>query len=150
MKLLEILNKKFTDLSVNEDSEDWYSVDAKIGDRIINFDAQRIVERISGVEHSWEVDFSEASKPSANGVSKHTYALTKSGNEFEVFAFIKQCMEEFIKKHNPKIIKFTADKEGSVSRASVYERLLKKFLKGYSIKINDDGSRQVKFTLEKQ
>jgi hypothetical protein len=148
MKLFEILDKKFTELEVNEDNEDQYSVTSKIGNREINFDAQRWT---NDEYNYWEVDFSEVVKMSSDPKARkgHTYALTKSGNEFEVFAFIKQCMEQFIQKHKPNMIKFTADKEGSVNRASVYERLLKKFLKGYSIKINDDGSRQVKFTLEK-
>ena len=144
MKLFEILTKKFTDLEVNEDNEDQYNVTANVGNRNINFDAQRWTDE----EFSyWEVDFSE--EKMTDGKLRNTYALTKAGKEFDVFAFIKQCMEQFIQKHHPNMIKFTADKEGSESRASVYERLLKKFLKGYSIMITDDGSRQVKFTLKK-
>lgn len=149
MILLEILTKKFTNLEVNEDSALSYDVDAKIGNRKINFTASRWAENEG--PSLWEVEFSEEIPPVVPGVTRthHTYEITKSGKEFEVFAFVKQCMEHVINKHKPKFIKFTADKAGSISRASIYERLLKKFLKGYSIKVMDDGSRQVKFTLEK-
>ena len=144
MILQELLNTKFTDIKIIHDNEDEYDVEAKIGERKILFTASNFVTN----DTIWEVDFSEETTGD-DEYKRHTYALTKSGKEFAVFAFIKQCLEQLITKRRPETIKFTADKIGSENRASVYEKMIKRFAKGYTLKVNDDGSRQVKFTLEK-
>jgi hypothetical protein len=150
MKLLEILNTKFTDAKVSVDNDEEYEVSAKIGDRVIRFGAEKYPTHTQFELYPdlWEIAFSE--EDDGDELNHKKYDLTKSGKEFEVFAFIKQCMEHLIEKRKPGTIKFTADKIGSEGRADVYEKMLKKFLKGYKITKMDDGSRQVKFTLEKQ
>jgi len=68
-------------------------------------------------------------------------------------------MEHLISKHHPGAIRFTADKvKGTIKRAEVYERLLKRFLKGYTISKQEVGIRHarvsgdstIEFTLEKK
>jgi len=144
MKLFEILNKNFIDLEVIEDSELTYEVETKIGDRVINFTGSKWKSKIVGEPAYWSIEFSESSP----GKSGHNYTLTKSGKEFEVFAFIKQCFEHMIKKHHPEVIKFTADKSNNEGRAALYEKMLKKFLTGYKMTVNQHD-KEVKFTLEK-
>lgn len=146
MKLLEILDKKITNFEVH-DEEDSHGgnvlqIAAKIGDRKIQFHGESVLH---DKKTHWEINFSEEKAD-----KKHTYELTGSGNEFAVFAFIKQCMEILINKHHPDTIYFTADKADGESRAKLYEKLLRKNLKGYNLRVNDDGSRQIKFILEKK
>jgi hypothetical protein len=148
MILKELLDTKFTNFKVIHDNEDEYDVEAKIGKRRIQFTAARF-KMLGTSDFVWTVDFSEKGGGDDGEYDRHTFALTGSGKEFAVFAFIKQCLEQLIEKHTPRMIKFTADKVGAENRATVYEKMLKRFLKGYSIRIMDDGSRQVKFTLEK-
>jgi hypothetical protein len=143
MKLFEILSKKITDFEVLNDSTLEYEAQAKIGDRVIRFLGARMSKEPG--QDLWHVEFSE-DLPSG----RHTYELTKSGKEFDVFSFIAQCFEEMIKKRHPQTIRFTADKTSGSDRASLYEKMIKKYLKGYKLKVMDDGSRQVKFTLEKE
>jgi hypothetical protein len=143
MILQEILNKKITDFEVDEDI-DYLDVTAKIGNREIRFYADSPKMKIDN-KQIVEIEFSEQ-RPGA----KSTYELTRSGNEFQVFAFIKQAIEMMLKKWNPDVIKFTADKADQSNRSGVYEKLVKKYLKGYELTKNDDGSRQVKFWLEKR
>lgn len=146
MRLLEILDKKITNFEVH-DEEDSHGgnvlqITAKIGDRKIQFYGD---SNIDDKKSYWDIGFTEEKSD-----KRHTYELTGSGNEFAVFAFIKQCMEILIDKHHPDIIHFTADKTSGSNRAKLYEKLLRKNLKGYNLRVSDDGSRQVKFILEKK
>jgi ABC-type Fe3+-hydroxamate transport system substrate-binding protein len=61
---------------------------------------------------------------------------------------VKQSMEMLIKKYKPDVIIFTAGKEDK-SRASLYQRMLKKFLKWYSIESYDKNKYQIQFKLER-
>jgi len=115
MKLNEILNSK-ADIEVYVNQAAMFVTKAAIGKRTIEFHAYKFKE-------VWSIEFNE------NG---HTFDLTKSGNEFEVFAMIKKSMEMLIQEHDPKEMKFSANKKDK-SRASAYEKLLKRFIpKGYS------------------
>jgi hypothetical protein len=150
MNLYEILDKKF-DFKVLEDSSNVYEVETKIGDRIIQFTAEHW--NTPENKHRWDVEFSEEVTRMVGKVQtvNRTHKLTRSGKEFEVFAFIKQCMENLIEKHHPDVIKFSADKESSKeNRASLYQKMIKRFAKGYKVStVKMDDNSQVKFTLEK-
>lgn len=141
MILQELLDTKISDFSVMTDNDHEYDVEAKIGDRIISFGASKSGEK-------WSVAFLEKKNFALNF---QTFDITGSGKEFEVFSFVKQCIERLIAKHHPEVIKFSADKSNK-SRAGVYEKLLKRFLKGYTFakkEIKIHGSPATEFTLEK-
>lgn len=142
MILQELLDTRFTDFKVNEDNASEYDAEAKIGDRTISFLATKendLVDDDLKRRTMWLVEFSEQKEGPAKFASQgtrtyHTYKLTGSGKEFAVFAFVKQCMEKLIEKHHPEIIKFTAEKEDGGNRAEVYEKMIKRFAKGYELK----------------
>jgi len=149
MILNEILDTKFTNFKEDYNQDDRvYETEAKIGDRTIHFYTDWT--KFEDGKILSEIEFSETS-PSKNG-GKRTYQLTGSGNEFAVFAFIKQSIQGLIKNVNPDIIKFNALKTEDVGegRARLYKKLFKRELKGYEMKVMDDGTKQVKFTLEKK
>lgn len=156
MILAELLNTKFTDVKVVIDEDDEYEVNAKIGERVIKFGSwkqkSKIVDDVK--KNIWNVAFSEQSDLIHDEFRTTKFDLTGSGYEFQVFSFIKQCMEKMIAKHHPDIIKFTTEKvKGEEKRAAVYEKMLKKFLKGYSFtkkEIMLYGDPITMFTLEKK
>ncbi len=77
---------------------------------------------------------------------RRVHHLTNSGNEFEVFAFIKQCLQMLIDKKKPKEILFSSSKSEE-NRTSLYSKLIKK-LPGYNVEIDhEDSDTQVKFKL---
>jgi len=136
MNLQELLNtSKFTDFKVTADSPQEYGASAKIGDRTINFGAAK--ERVPfEEEYFWEIDFTEE-----NADKHQSHEKTGSGREFEVFAFIKKCLENLIKKHDPYMLKFSAVKrDAGDARAKLYERMIKNYLTGYKLdKIEGDS-----------
>lgn len=147
MKLLEILDSKIKNFTAHyeDDNPDAITMDvyAKIGNRKINFYGESSLKKDKSF---WEVHFAEED---LDDPSTRTHKLTKSGNEFEVFSFIKQCMEIMIDKYDPDIIYFTAEKEEGSNRAKLYEKLLRKNLVGYDIHIVTAAGK-VKFVLEKK
>lgn len=145
MKLFELLSTKFTDFKVLVDNTYTYEVIAKIGTREIQFSAWNSTFSQDHYANDWEIEFIE--KKDNN---KHTYELTKSGNEFVVFSFIKQCLEYFIKKHKPNFIRFNVIKTDEINnRSDLYQKLIIKNLTGYKLNVNNDGTKQIKFTLER-
>lgn len=157
MILNEILNTKFTDFKEDHDEKNnFYETEAKIGDRTIHFYADWFHFKQDGGKKYAEIEFSESKEDTfhANGrtASRRTYKLTGSGNEFAVFAFIKQSIMQFIKLEDPDVIKFTSLKgeEAGANRSRLYLRLFKRELANFEIKKTDDGTKQIKFTLEKR
>lgn len=128
MKLNEILNKK-VDYEVIYDGNDSFETSAKIGNRLIKFyaskegDSDEDTGAILG--NNWSIFFLERSEKTYSSQNK-----TGSGNEFEVFSFVKECILKVISKHKPDEITFSAEKDdkGKTNRASMYERLLKRFI----------------------
>jgi hypothetical protein len=141
MILFEILNKKI-DYKVIDDDAYVYIASAVIKGRTIEFEGHRTLDH--GFNSVWVINFREISG------DRCTYNLTKNGGEFEVFAFIKQMIEELIRKRKPNFIRFTSDK-GDKIRSSLYKKLIMKYAKGYELKVAADDRNQVdKFTLEKK
>jgi hypothetical protein len=119
MLLNEILDSKM-DYEVKAERDDTFMTSMQIGERTIRFVA---AEESPG---EWEISFHEIK----NG--KRTYDLTKNGDELKVFSMVIASTKEFVQRYTPRVIMFTADKEGNV-RGQLYDRLSKKFkLPGYT------------------
>ena len=142
MILLELFNTKIK-AEVEQDDGEGYQVTANIGDRDISFYSEIYSRDDKTVCY---IEFMEVNKQ-----GKNTYTLTKSGKEFEVFAFVKQCMEHIIKKHKPDFITFSSKSE-EASRISLYKKMIR-LAKGYKLStkpINRDNKHsEIVFSLEK-
>jgi hypothetical protein len=127
MLLNEILNKK-VEYEVIRANDKVFRARATIGGRIIQFEAAKQDTESSD---KWDVAFEE------NKEGKRTFGKSGSGNEFEVFSMIKDCILEVIARYKPEYMTFTADKDGSKignNRGNVYSRLLSRFkVSGYTI-----------------
>lgn len=82
-------------------------------------------------EH-WIIDFSINTK----------YNVTGGGEAFSIFSTVLTAIKEFLKLVDAKIIKFSAAKNKSDSRSSLYSTLVKKFAKshGYDFDVKDSAS----------
>lgn len=118
MKLHEILDRKI-EKEVVKDNEEVYRTKARIGDRIINFVADLDDEE----EDEWAVVFWETDLD-GNGLK---FDVTGGGKELGVFSMVKSSMMELIKKRNPKIIFFSAEKGKGSGRSELYDRLIRRF-----------------------
>jgi len=146
MKLNELLStKKFKIVDSDEDA-DTLAYTAEIGKRTIRYYAETYKK---GSTNFVYIEFAEILR----GTGRHSFKATGSGAEFQVFAFVKWCIEQTMKKwSDAEVIKFSAAKmEGlEVSRRpEVYEKLFKKFLKGWKITKEVSG-KEVEFTIEKE
>ena len=146
MILNEILDRKIADFKVTAEEHNVLEIEAKIGKRNIRFYSDMANEFKKSIV---DVEFSEEYQEPSRKMTSYTYKLTGSGNEFAVLSFIKQCMEMMIKKWSPDVVRFTADKNQGESRSKIYEKLLKRELKDYTIEI-DDSRPLVRFTLRKK
>lgn len=138
--LLQELFNSDVPFAVAADTDDLLTTKATINGRKIVFNARN--EDIEGASLTyWYAEFFELGDQ-----NDKKYNTTKGGKEFEVFSMIKKSMEILINKREPDIIFFSAAKEDR-SRADVYEKLLKRYAKGYTLVRNDRGGRAVKFKL---
>lgn len=132
MKLTELLNTKGKFKIIHETDAEFIT-SAQINGREIQFFA----DKRPGKEERWEAAFGE---PNRSGMID--YHLSGKGGEFEVFAMVKDSLEEFIYMYDPKQIIMTAEKkkDEAVNRGRLYERLLKKFVtKDYKLTKSDNG-----------
>lgn len=111
MKLNELLDTSVK-IEVTKKEHNKFFTEAVINGRIITFEAAYV-----SAKRAWYVEFHE----------EYDHGLTKNGKEFEVFSMIKQSMEMWLKEYDIKDFHFGADKD-EPSRATLYERLLKRFL----------------------
>jgi hypothetical protein len=119
MTLLEILDRKI-DYTVVRDTPDRFTAKAQIGQRLINISIEP--DELGAEPDAWNVVFWE-SDLKGQGFKVHA---TKSGNELEVFALVKEVMQDFVKKRNPAVLIFSAEKQ-SGSRAKLYNSFLTRF-----------------------
>ena len=137
MKLNELLKRKVA-YKVIKNSSSKFGTSAVINGREIRFYA---IEDESGFDE-WNVSFGEITS------GKPTSKMTGSGGEFDVLSMVKDSLDEFILTRHPRAITFTASK-GDRSRASVYERMLKRMMPSdWSYERNDHGG-DVFFTMIK-
>jgi len=124
MKIAEILDKKVP-FEVVKDNGSTYKSTAKIGDRLIGFEADHEDD-----EGTWEAVFYQTD---LDGNSMKFHA-TGEGNELEVFSMVKASLLDFVQKQKPVKLYFSAAKtEKDTTRASLYDRLIKRFkLPGYT------------------
>lgn len=118
-----------------QDNSTYFEATANIGDREIVFSAGRQEPGI------WEIEFSQKGKG---------YIKTGDGDEFKVFSFVLQMIEELICKHSPERVEFTAEKLDN--RTSLYKRLANKMFKEYNYEISSikSAGKQDLFTIEKK
>lgn len=81
--------------------------------------------------------------------------ITGQGDAFKIMATVLDVIKDFIKNHEPKGIKFTADKEEGESeewqsREKLYSKMIERFATtvGYKVKLNKNKFGTV-FTLIK-
>ena len=136
MKLVEILNKPLP-FKVEEHTKSFYQAEFTAGDRVIRFSAtnEAIEYGDSDDEDSaWMIEFGEVAE-----YGQVDHEKTGSGAEFQVFATLRVIIDDFIKKCNPKIIEFSADKDKKNNRARVYAKLFKKNMPpGWKFKEEDN------------
>lgn len=140
MKLLELLDKA-KGFEVLKNTKELYKASFMSNNRAIIFTAGIAPGSPDGF---WSVDFVE------HDGEKTTHKATGSGGEFEVFATIKVIMKAFIDEKQPKVIDFSAEKDGT-SRANLYTRMIKKFkAPGYKADVNKNTDYRVYYTLVKE
>jgi len=131
MILIELFDKAGSSI-VKQDDGRLYRVQMNLNEKDFEFVAEKITQ--SG---SWKCDFGIV-KP--NGTL--SFSLTNDHNAIKILAFVRECMIQLIKKHHPMKIFIVA----FGSRASTYEKMLKKYLHGYELSIRA-GEALTKFTL---
>ena len=88
----------------------------------------RLIEpRWVSTEKPWEFTFAlvrtrGSGDPGDPKTDTDTYGVSRTGHAFSVFATVIAVMKEFIAKHRPAIIYFTATES---SRAKLYDRFMK-------------------------
>lgn len=113
---------------------------AIIDNRPIEFRARRDV----GADNIWYVSFKEPKEEKffSKGDNPKDYLKTGKGGELAVFSFVKQSLDEFNSKYNPKSVGFTADKAES-SRSSLYKRMVNRWSKELGFQLNQPLSQKL-------
>lgn len=114
--LKEVLNST-VDFTVVKSTNDLFKVIFSVHGKKYTFSAS--LEQFDDGQDFWDVSFSLGTEKTGS-----TFGISKTGNEFEVFATVKDILKEFISRYDPQYIKFTADEP---SRIKLYGTMLKKF-----------------------
>jgi hypothetical protein len=81
------------------------------------------------------------------------FGATDEGDQFRIFATVMQVISDYVKKADPKVIAFTAEKNprtNSSSRIKLYKRMVAKFAQQINMKFDaKDDSVETKFKLTK-
>ena len=109
MKLLEVLNKPAEWKWFKTSSREWKAL-FTIDDNKYVFQAET-----SDMER-WQITFE------IRGAGGKPHDISKTGNEFKVFATVAEILNEYLKKVKPDIFWFTAKEP---SRAKLYDRFAK-------------------------
>lgn len=132
MLLTELFNSRL-EKSVVKDTNDEYQIKAKIGSHEIMF---------FGYGHGdgeFSVSFDAIDTPM-------DFMFTRDHASIQVLAFVKECIEELVKKHNPSKIYFTAKGK----RAVIYRKMIARFaLKDYEMADHAYGG-EISFVLKKK
>ena len=78
----------------------------------------------------YEVQFRNRTKSDA-------VSITKTGDEFRVFATVMKITEDVVKKSNPEGLYFTAKEQ---SRRKLYEKLIKRFASKIGYELTGSGN----------
>ena len=109
MKLLEVLNKPAEWKWFKTSSREWKAL-FTIDDNKYVFKAET-----SDMER-WQITFE------IRGAGGKPHDISKTGNEFKVFATVAEILNEYLKKVKPDVFWFTAKEP---SRAKLYDRFAK-------------------------
>ena len=109
MKLLEVLNKPAEWKWFKTSSRQWTAL------FIIDNNKYVFQAETSDME-SWQITFE------IRGTGGKPHDISKTGNEFKVFATVADILNEYLKKVEPEIFWFTAKEP---SRAKLYDRFAK-------------------------
>ena len=109
MKLLEVLNKPAEWKWFKTSSREWKAL-FTIDDNKYVFKAET-----SDMER-WQITFE------IRGAGGKPHDISKTGNEFKVFATVAEILNEYLKKVKPSVFWFTAKEP---SRAKLYDRFAK-------------------------
>ena len=109
MKLLELFSSSI-EYKVRTDTDKEFTAYALIGNHQINFEAE-----YDGAEDGWWITFNASGKG---------FNVTDDGQAPKVLAFVKRCIEDLIKKHDPATFSFS----GAAGKHEVYSRMVKRFI----------------------
>ena len=109
MKLLEVLNKPAEWKWFKTSSRQWTAL------FIIDNNKYVFQAETSDME-TWQITFE------IRGTGGKPHDISKTGNEFKVFATVAEILNEYLKKVEPEIFWFTAKEP---SRAKLYDRFAK-------------------------
>tara|TARA_R110000824_G_C15019950_1_gene658265 strand:+ start:31 stop:441 length:411 start_codon:yes stop_codon:yes gene_type:complete len=109
VKLLEVLNKPAEWKWFKTSSRQWTAL------FIIDNNKYVFQAETSDME-SWQITFE------IRGTGGKPHDISKTGNEFKVFATVAEILNEYLKKVEPEIFWFTAKEP---SRAKLYDRFAK-------------------------
>ncbi len=115
MKLTEILNKPAEWKWFKTSSREWKALFI-IGDNKYVFKAET-----SDMER-WQITFE------IRGTGGKPHDISKTGNEFKVFATVAEILNEYLKKVKPSVFWFTAKEP---SRAKLYDRFAKLIVRNH-------------------
>lgn len=87
-----------------------------------------VFQQLSRDSDTWELLFHRSGEFASKG----------QGGAGGVFASVLDAAQLFLKKHDPLVIRFTASKSKSDSKASVYNALVKRFASQYGYKLYDE------------
>jgi len=116
MKLLEVLNKPAEWKWFKTSSREWKAL-FTIDDNKYVFQAET-----SDMER-WQITFE------IRGAGGKPHDISKTGNEFKVFATVAEILNEYLKKVKPDNFWFTAKEP---SRAKLYDRFAKLIVRKHS------------------
>ena len=116
MKLLEVLNKPAEWKWFLKAPREWKAL-FTIDDNKYVFKAET-----SDMER-WQITFE------IRGAGGKPHDISKTGNEFKVFATVAEILNEYLKKVKPEIFWFTAKEP---SRAKLYDRFAKLIVRKHS------------------
>ena len=116
MKLLEVLNKPAEWKWFKTSSREWKAL-FTIDDNKYVFKAET-----SDMER-WQITFE------IRGAGGKPHDISKTGNEFKVFATVAEILNEYLKKVKPDNFWFTAKEP---SRAKLYDRFAKLIVRKHS------------------
>ena len=116
MKLTEILNKPA--------EWKWFKTSSRQWKALFTIDDNKYVFKAETSDmERWQITFE------IRGAGGKPHDISKTGNEFKVFATVAEILNEYLKKVEPEIFWFTAKEP---SRAKLYDRFAKLIVRKHS------------------
>jgi len=115
MKLTEILNKPAEWKWFKTSSREWKAL-------FIISDNKYVFKAETSDMERWQITFE------IRGAGGKPHDISKTGNEFKVFATVAEILNEYLKKVEPEIFWFTAKEP---SRAKLYDRFAKLIVRNH-------------------